>query len=116
MAAFQTHLDAKDRAFSRFLLDLPAVPTDIMDLLRDLCVDSDRCVSLDILCRPLLTGFRMAAGFGTLREFVLQRPTLRDEALTVLLELTTHQGLSTLCYQGKTPNICLQKRSPEEQP
>lgn len=35
----------------------------------------------------------MGAGFSTLREFVVQRPTLRDEGLGVLLELTTHQGM-----------------------
>ena len=46
VAAFQTHLDAKDRAFSKFLLDLPAVPTDILSLLRDLCVDEERLVEL----------------------------------------------------------------------
>ena len=36
--------------------------------------------------------FRMSAGFNTLREFVASRPTLRHEALRVLLELTTHEG------------------------
>lgn len=37
----------------------------------------------------------MGAGFSTLREFVVQRPTLRDEGLGVLLELTTHQGMKS---------------------
>lgn len=32
-------------------------------------------------------------GFATLREFVMQRPSLRGEAITMLLELTTHPGL-----------------------
>ena len=71
-----------------------------MSLLRDLCVDEERLVGLSnpyaqSLCwtpvlRLLL--FRMSAGFNTLREFVASRPTLRHEALRVLLELTTHYG------------------------
>lgn len=36
----------------------------------------------------------MSSGFNTLREFVSSRPTLRREALRVLLELTTHEGIS----------------------
>lgn len=35
---------------------------------------------------------RMHVGFTSLREFVLERPSLRAEALQVLLELTTHPG------------------------
>lgn len=31
-------------------------------------------------------------GFAALREFVTQRPSLRAEAMTILLELTTHPG------------------------
>jgi hypothetical protein len=34
----------------------------------------------------------MQVGFQTLRDFVTQRPTLRGEAITILLELTTHPG------------------------
>ncbi|KAH7927832.1 hypothetical protein BV22DRAFT_1031314 [Leucogyrophana mollusca] len=66
--------DNKDKAFARFLLDLPAVPSDVMALLRDFSVDPDK----------------MHVGFTSLREFVLERPSLRAEALQVLLELTTH--------------------------
>jgi symplekin len=33
---------------------------------------------------------RMAVGFSTLKSFVVQRPSLRIDALTILLELTTH--------------------------
>lgn len=36
---------------------------------------------------------RMPVGFMTLREFVVQRPSLRAEALNILLELTTHPGM-----------------------
>jgi symplekin len=35
----------------------------------------------------------MQVGFTTLREFVIQRPSLRADSLKVLLELTTHPGL-----------------------
>ncbi|KAJ3536396.1 hypothetical protein NM688_g6844 [Phlebia brevispora] len=74
VAAYQTHLDNKDRSFSRFLLDLPAVPPELMSLLREMCVEADR----------------RSIGFTVLREFVTQRPSLRDEAMNMLLELTTH--------------------------
>ncbi|EPQ56463.1 hypothetical protein GLOTRDRAFT_59735 [Gloeophyllum trabeum ATCC 11539] len=74
LAAYQTHMDARDRTFTRFLLDLPSIPPDVLEMLRELCLDSER----------------MTVGFTTLREFVLQRPTLRYEAINVLLELTTH--------------------------
>ena len=42
VVSYQTLLDGKDRTFSRFLLDLPSVPRDVLALLRDLCVDADR--------------------------------------------------------------------------
>ncbi|KAH7890752.1 Symplekin tight junction protein C terminal-domain-containing protein [Phlebopus sp. FC_14] len=66
--------DSKDKAFATFLLDLPSIPSDVLDLLRDLSVDPEK----------------MHIGFTSLREFVLERPTLRAEALRVLLDLTTH--------------------------
>ncbi|KAI0766933.1 Symplekin tight junction protein C terminal-domain-containing protein [Trametes elegans] len=74
VAAYQTHADGKDRTFSRFLLDLPQVPQDILTLLRESCVEPDR----------------RQMGFAALREFVSQRPSLRAEAMNMLLELTTH--------------------------
>ncbi|KAJ8094365.1 hypothetical protein PM082_010799 [Marasmius tenuissimus] len=77
LAVYQTHLDGKDRTFSRFLMDIPAVPPDILDLLRDLCVEYE-------------SSDKMQVGFYTLRGFVTQRPAMRAEALNVLLELTTH--------------------------
>ncbi|KAJ6518677.1 Symplekin tight junction protein C terminal-domain-containing protein [Mycena sanguinolenta] len=82
VASYQTLLDGKDRTFSRFLLDLPAVPEDVLGLLRELCVDAN---SPD----------RMQVGFVTLRGLVTQRPSLRSEALNVLLELTTHSDKKT---------------------
>ncbi|KAJ7245107.1 Symplekin tight junction protein C terminal-domain-containing protein [Mycena haematopus] len=82
VASYQTLLDGKDRTFSRFLLDLPTVPEDVLGLLRELCVDTN---SPD----------RMQVGFVTLRGLVTQRPSLRGEALNVLLELTTHSDKKT---------------------
>ncbi|KAJ7672658.1 Symplekin tight junction protein C terminal-domain-containing protein [Mycena rosella] len=82
VASYQTLLDGKDRTFSRFLLDLPAVPDDVLGLLRELCVDTN---SPD----------RMQVGFVTLRGIVTQRPSLRSDALNVLLELTTHSDKKT---------------------
>lgn len=35
---------------------------------------------------------RRQVGFAALREFVMQRPSLRGEAMNMLLELTTHPG------------------------
>ncbi|KAF6752970.1 Symplekin tight junction protein C terminal-domain-containing protein [Ephemerocybe angulata] len=77
VAGYQTILDGKDRTFARFLLDLPAVPSEVLDLLRDLCVDS---TSPD----------RLSVGYATLRGLVIQRPSMRDASLNILLELTTH--------------------------
>jgi symplekin len=37
--------------------------------------------------------YRRQVGFAALREFVMQRPSLRSEAMTMLLELTTHPGM-----------------------
>jgi hypothetical protein len=49
VASYQTLLDGKDRTFSRFLLDLPAVPGDVLGLLRDLCVDFTRYLVSSII-------------------------------------------------------------------
>ena len=38
----------------------------------------------------------MQVGFTTLREFAVQRPPLRGNAMKVLLDLTTHSGLLSL--------------------
>ncbi|PPQ75883.1 hypothetical protein CVT24_000738 [Panaeolus cyanescens] len=77
MTAYQNALDGKDKTFSRFLLDLPSIPGGVLDLLRDFCVDNSNTDRLQV-------------GFLTLRGFVMQRPVLRIEALSVLLQLTTH--------------------------
>jgi symplekin len=97
VAEYQLRLDRKDRMFARFLLDLPSVPSDVFMLLRDLCAEPDRYARLsltdiDLLIGKTFTCARMQVGFQTLRDFVTQRPTLRGEAMTILLELTTHSG------------------------
>ncbi|KDQ61760.1 hypothetical protein JAAARDRAFT_204204 [Jaapia argillacea MUCL 33604] len=94
VAAYQTHMDAKDKAFARFLLDIPSVPGDVLGLLRDLCLEPDR----------------MQAGFTSLREFVLQRPALRTDAMNVLLELTTHpekvtRGAAIITVKRWVPDV-----------
>jgi symplekin len=67
-------LTAKDKTFSQFLLDLPKIPSNVLNTLRELCLDPDR----------------MPIGFHTLRDVVVLRPPLRAEAMNILLELTTH--------------------------
>ncbi|KAH9945718.1 Symplekin tight junction protein C terminal-domain-containing protein [Amylocystis lapponica] len=74
VAVYQTHSEGKDKTFSRFLLDLPSVPPDVLNLLRESCIEPER----------------RQIGFAALREFVSQRPSLRVEAMNMLLELTTH--------------------------
>lgn len=44
VASYQTVLDGKDKTFARFLLDLPSIPADVLELLRELCTDSSRWV------------------------------------------------------------------------
>jgi len=44
VASYQTVLDVKDKTFARFLLDLPSIPVDVLELLRELCTDSSRWV------------------------------------------------------------------------
>ena len=87
--------DNKDKAFAKFLLDLPSIPADVLDLLRDLSVDPEKYVLSVFWCltNVLIHGDRMHVGFTSLREFVLERPSLRAEALRVLLDLTTHPGM-----------------------
>lgn len=92
--------DSRDRAFAKFLLDLPSIPADVLDLLRDLSVDPEKYVSLllNLVCQTTLMihADRMHVGFTSLREFVLERPSLRAEALRVLLDLTTHPGMAIM--------------------
>lgn len=52
---------------------------------------------LALLLNPFCSD-KVTIGFITLRGLVLQRPSLRTEALHVLLELTTHPGKCGSCY------------------
>ena len=65
IAAYQTQLDSKDRTFSRFLLDIPAVPPDILALVRELCVDPERYETwvslLDLLTTVDCVGGKLAS-------------------------------------------------------
>lgn len=36
--------DSRDKAFWRFLLDLPDVPGNVLDILRDLCAEAQKLV------------------------------------------------------------------------
>ncbi|KAF8631924.1 hypothetical protein AX15_002177 [Amanita polypyramis BW_CC] len=101
VASYQTLLDSKDRTFARFLLDLPSIPTDVLDLLRELCVDST-------------SPERMQVGYSTLRGLVMQRPTMRNEALTVLLELTTHPEKKTRGAAINTVKLWVPNMQPME--
>lgn len=49
-----------------------------------------------VSCQRIDHGDRMHVGFTSLREFVLERPSLRAEALRVLLDLTTHPGMAIM--------------------
>jgi symplekin len=58
----------------------------------------------------------MQIGFTTLREIVIQRPSLREEALRVLLELTTHPGLQIFlgCHSYYDTHFALPPESIEK--
>lgn len=45
-----------------------------------------------LIAVPHVGVFSRQMGFAALREFVTQRPSLRADAMTILLELTTHPG------------------------
>ncbi|KAF9530352.1 Symplekin tight junction protein C terminal-domain-containing protein [Crepidotus variabilis] len=79
VSAYKTDLDGKDKTFTLFLLDLPSIPGEVLEFLRDHCLDHSR----------------MQIGYTTLRGLVIQRPAMRMEALNVLLELTTHPDRRT---------------------
>ncbi|THH09925.1 hypothetical protein EW145_g1681 [Phellinidium pouzarii] len=94
VSAYEPLIDAKDRSFSRFLLDIPSVPQEVLLMLRDLCVEPDR----------------MQVGFVTLRDFVTQRAPLRNQAMKILLDLTTHpdkvtRGAAIITVKRWVPDV-----------
>lgn len=38
-----SELSLKDKTFGALLLDLPSIPPDILLMLRDFCLDNERC-------------------------------------------------------------------------
>lgn len=42
ISVYQALTEGTDKTFSRFLLDLPAIPPDVFDLLRDFSIDFER--------------------------------------------------------------------------
>ncbi|KAK2463684.1 hypothetical protein APHAL10511_004435 [Amanita phalloides] len=101
VASYLALLDGKDRTFARFLLDLPSIPADVFDLLRELCVDSN-------------SPERIPIGYSTLRGLVTQRPTMRSDALNVLLELTTHPEKKTRGAAINTVKLWVPNSQPME--
>lgn len=39
---YRARLDAKDRTFARFLLDLPELSDELLQFVRELCLDTDK--------------------------------------------------------------------------
>jgi symplekin len=78
VTAYEPMIDSRDRTFSHFLLNIPLVPQGVLTMLRDLCLEPDR----------------RQVGFTSLRDFVSQKVPLRRQAMRMLLELTTHSGMS----------------------
>jgi len=67
-----TILDARDRGLSRFLLEVPELPDDAVDMLQKYCDDPARA----------------QLGIGCLRDIVNLRPPSRSRALDILLDYT----------------------------
>ncbi|GAB00040.1 uncharacterized protein L969DRAFT_96650 [Mixia osmundae IAM 14324] len=65
--------DEGHKSFSQFILDLPELPRSEFNRLEDMC----------------RAPAQLKLGFTTLRELAALRPTLRPDALDVLLSLTT---------------------------
>ncbi|KAJ3284576.1 hypothetical protein HDU79_008014 [Rhizoclosmatium sp. JEL0117] len=71
----QGGLDAKDRTFTKFLIDVPLVTTVALDqVLKSYCEDSER----------------MLLGFSSLRDLILLRPAVRDRCVDTVLAYCVH--------------------------
>ncbi|KIY64034.1 hypothetical protein CYLTODRAFT_402460 [Cylindrobasidium torrendii FP15055 ss-10] len=81
ISRWEALLENKDKSFQKFLLDLPDIPNEVLTLLRELCMEAE-------------SQGKQQIGFNTLRAIAVQRPALRQEAVTILLELTTHPAES----------------------
>nr|XP_019049865.1 symplekin [Kwoniella bestiolae CBS 10118]OCF28795.1 symplekin [Kwoniella bestiolae CBS 10118] len=74
LTAYLPKIDAKDKTLFAFVSDLPEIPPQLIQLLEDLCQDTDRNL----------------VGFLALRDIVETRPPARQLALETLLGLCTH--------------------------
>ncbi|WVR08835.1 hypothetical protein IAU60_005893 [Kwoniella sp. DSM 27419] len=72
--AYLPKIDAKDKSLSSFLSDLPEISGSVIELLENLCQDTERNL----------------VGFLALRDIVEGRPPARKPALDALLGLCTH--------------------------
>ncbi|ORY33531.1 hypothetical protein BCR33DRAFT_723132 [Rhizoclosmatium globosum] len=71
----QGGLDAKDRTFTKFLIDVPLVTSIALDqVLKSYCEDSER----------------MLLGFSSLRDLILLRPAVRDRCVDTVLAYCVH--------------------------
>ncbi|KAF8605954.1 hypothetical protein BDV93DRAFT_490054 [Ceratobasidium sp. AG-I] len=73
-SSLKARIEAKDKTFARFLMELPSVPSNALSLCRELAEVPQQ----------------MHVGFAALREFIQLRPPVRKEALRILLDLTAH--------------------------
>ncbi|KAF8317119.1 hypothetical protein DL93DRAFT_2134523 [Clavulina sp. PMI_390] len=74
LAGYLAHIDSSDRTLSQLVLDLPYLPPSVFALLSDLAVQQSTTL-------PALEA---------LKELVTLRPPVREEALRIILNLTTH--------------------------
>ncbi|ODN76924.1 hypothetical protein L202_05498 [Cryptococcus amylolentus CBS 6039] len=74
VSVYLPKVDPKDKYLATFIQNLPAIPPSLIDILADVCQDSERAV----------------VGFTVLRDIVESRPPVREQALQTLLALCTH--------------------------
>ncbi|OCF78893.1 symplekin [Kwoniella mangroviensis CBS 8886] len=74
LTAYLPKIDAKDKTLFAFINGLPEIPSQLTQLLEDLCQDTDRNL----------------VGFLALRDIIETRPPARQLALDTLLGLCTH--------------------------
>ncbi|KAG9104316.1 hypothetical protein FRC06_003605 [Ceratobasidium sp. 370] len=72
--ALKARIEAKDKTFARFLMELPSIPINVLSLCRELAEAPQQ----------------MHVGFAALREFINLRPPVRGQAIQILLDLTAH--------------------------
>ncbi|KAJ3304803.1 hypothetical protein HDV03_002345 [Kappamyces sp. JEL0829] len=72
-------LEAKDRLYTRFLVEVPQLTRDALDHVYDYCKDE--------------TGERMPLGIATLRDLCIYRPAVREQCLAWLFEFSESLGI-----------------------